>query len=167
MEFMLAIIGIATGLLSIAGALISIGREKQARVDLERRHGELAKEARDSIVELKSEKNRMSDKISELEREQTALKTRSEELRCRLDDVKRESDKISELEREQTALKTRLEELRSRLEDVKREKASVEAVNALRESVGRVEGTMMEVARRLDMIAQEIMKNHAERDRVR
>ena len=136
MEFMLAILGIATGLLSIAGAFISIGREKQARVDLERRHGELAKEARDSIVELKAEKNRMSDKIGELEREQTALKTRCEELR-------------------------------SRLEDVKREKASVEAVNALRESVGRVEGTMMEVARRLDMIAQEIMKNHAERERDR
>jgi chromosome segregation ATPase len=133
-ENTLALLGIATGLLSIAGAFISVGREKQARVDLERRHGELAKEARDSIQELKSEK-------------------------------RANADKIGELEREQTALKTRYEELRSRLEDVKREKASVEAVNALRESVGRVEGTMMEVARRLDMIAQEIMKNHdRERD---
>ena len=135
MENVLAILGICTGLLSIAGAFISVGREKQARIDLERRHGELAKEARDSITELKAEKMRMSDKIGELEREQTALKTR-------------------------------YEELRSRVEDVKREKASIEAVNALRESVGRVEGTMMEVARRLDMIAQEIMKNH-ERDRDR
>ena len=137
MENALAILGIATGLLSIAGAFISVGREKQARIDLDRRHGELAKEARDAIAELKAEKSRMSDKISEGEREQTALKTR-------------------------------YEELRSRVEDVKREKASVEAVNALRESVGRVEGTMMEVARRLDMIAQEIMKNHErERDRDR
>lgn len=135
MENILAILGICTGLLSIAGAFISVGREKQARVDLERRHGELAKEARDSITELKAEKLRMSDKIGEIEKEQTALKTR-------------------------------YEELRSRVEDVKREKASIEAVNALRESVGRVEGTMMEVARRLDMIAQEIMKNH-ERDRDR
>ena len=135
MENALAILGIATGLLSIAGAFISVGREKQARVDLDRRHGELAKEARDGLTELKAEKARMNDKISEAEREQTALKTR-------------------------------YEELRSRVEDVKREKASVEAVNALRESVGRVEGTMMEVARRLDMIAQEIMKNH-ERDRDR
>jgi predicted nuclease with TOPRIM domain len=132
MEQILPILGIATGLLSIAGALISVGREKQARVDLERRHGELAKEARDSIIELKTEKTRMHDKLGELEREQTALKTR-------------------------------YEELRSRVEDVKREKASVEAVEALRESVGRVEGTLLEVARRLDMIAQEIMKNHAER----
>ena len=135
MENILAILGICTGLLSIAGAFISVGREKQARIDLERRHGELAKEARDSITELKAEKLRMSDKIGEIEKEQTALKTR-------------------------------YEELRSRVEDVKREKASIEAVNALRESVGRVEGTMMEVARRLDMIAQEIMKNH-ERDRDR
>ena len=43
---------------------------------------------------------------------------------------------------------------------MKREKASIESVNALRESVGRVEGTIMEVARRLDMIAQEILKYH-------
>jgi chromosome segregation ATPase len=131
----LAILGIATGLLSIAGAFISVGREKQARVDLDRRHGELAKEARDAIQELKNEKSRNADKLAELERDQTAIKTR-------------------------------YEEIRSRLEDVKREKASVEAVNALRESVGRVEGTMMEVARRLDMIAQEIMKHH-DRDRDR
>lgn len=132
METTLAILGICTGLISIGGAFISVGREKQARVDLERRHGELAKEARDAIQELKNERSRNNDKINELEREQTALKTR-------------------------------YEELRSRVEDVKREKASVEAVNALRESVGRVEGTMMEVARRLDMIAQEIMK-HNERN---
>lgn len=132
METTLAILGIATGLLSIGGAFISVGREKQARIELERRHGELAKEARDFIQEFKADRTRLHDKLTEVEREQTALKTR-------------------------------YEELRSRVEDVKREKASVEAVNALRESVGRVEGTMMEVARRLDMIAQEIMK-HKDRD---
>ncbi len=94
MDSTLAILGIATGLLSIAGAFISVGREKQARVDLERRHGELAKEARDAIIELRAEKLRLTEKLNELEREQTALKTRYEELRNRVEDVKREKASI-------------------------------------------------------------------------
>jgi len=128
-ETTLAILGIATGLLAIAGAFISVGREKQARVDLERRHGELAKEARASIKEIKEERALLTNKIGEMEKKQTALETRNEDMR-------------------------------DRFEEVKQTKASTESVNALRESLGRVEGMMAEVARRLDMLTQELMKKH-------
>lgn len=131
METTLAILGIATGLLSLAGAFITVGREKQARVDLERRHGELAKEARAALKECKDENTRLAERLGHVERQQTALETRNADLR-------------------------------DRLEEVKREKASTESVNSLRESIGRVEGTMLGIAQRIDMLTQELMKKHTD-----
>ena len=42
-ESVVPFIGLITGLISIAGALIAVGREKQARVDLEKRFDEARK----------------------------------------------------------------------------------------------------------------------------
>ena len=131
METTLAILGIATGLLSLAGAFITVGREKQARVDLDRRHGELAKESRSAIKDGKDENTRLMERLGHVERQQIALETRNADLR-------------------------------DRLEEVKREKASTESVNSLRESIGRVEGTMLGIAQRLDMLTQELMKKHTD-----
>jgi chromosome segregation ATPase len=122
-------IGLATGLMSIAGALIAVGREKQARVDLEKRFDE----AKASQKEEQKKAERALEKLEE---------------------------RTSELETAKATHRAKEEEIRSRLEEVRRDKASIEAVDSLRTGLSRVEGTLAEVARRLDVLAQEILKHH-------
>lgn len=50
LEQLAALGGLGVGVMSMAGAMVAVGREKQARVDLERRHSELAKETRDRLA---------------------------------------------------------------------------------------------------------------------
>jgi len=117
----LSIVSICVGLVALASVLIRVGQERQARVDLERRHDELAKEFR--------EKAHLREKLA---------------------------DKVTELEKLDVARASQLENLNHRL----REKASVESVEALRQSLGRIEGTITEMARRLDELMQILGKNH-------
>lgn len=49
LEQLAAVLGLVLGLMSVGAAFVAVGREKQARVDLERRHSELAKEVRDRL----------------------------------------------------------------------------------------------------------------------
>lgn len=129
MESVLPFIGLITGLISIAGALIAVGREKQARVDLEKRF----EEAKGSQKEFQRDTERTLEKLER---------------------------RVSELETAKATQIAKEEEIRSRLEEVRRDKASIEAVDSLRAGLSRVEGTLGEVARRLDVLAQEILKHH-------
>lgn len=129
MESVVPFIGLITGLISIAGALIAVGREKQARVDLEKRFDE----AKGSQKEFQRDTERTLEKLER---------------------------RVSELETAKATHRAKEEEIRSRLEEVRRDKASVEAVDSLRAGLSRVEGTLSEVVRRLDVLAQEILKHH-------
>ena len=129
MESVLPFIGLITGLISIAGALIAVGREKQARVDLEKRF----EEAKGSQKEFQRDTERTLEKLER---------------------------RVSELETAKATQMAKEEEIRSRLEEVRRDKASIEAVDSLRAGLSRVEGTLSEVVRRLDVLAQEILKHH-------
>lgn len=129
MESVVPFIGLITGLISIAGALIAVGREKQARVDLEKRF----EEAKGSQKEFQRDTERTLEKLER---------------------------RVSELETAKATHRAKEEEIRSRLEEVRRDKASVEAVDSLRAGLSRVEGTLSEVVRRLDVLAQEILKHH-------
>jgi len=117
----LSIVSICVGLLALASVLIRVGQERQSRIDLERRHDELAKEYREG----KHQREKTTDKLVDLEKA----------------DVAREAELRNILHRLQ-------------------EKASVESVEALRESMGRIEGTVMDMARRLDAVADKILKDH-------
>jgi chromosome segregation ATPase len=112
------------GLVALASVLIRVGQERQSRIDLERRHDELAKEFRDA----KSSNEGHTTRLTELEK----------------DNVETE---------------TEIKNIQHRMQDIKNEKASVESVEALRETLGRIDGTVMEMARRLDTIADKILKD--------
>lgn len=133
-------IGLITGLISIAGALIAVGQEKQARVDLEEKFEEAK-----GIFEKRMEEARASRKEAQRDTERALEKLES---------------RVSELETAKATHRAKEEEIRSRLEEVRRDKASIEAVDSLRAGLSRVEGTAAEVARRLDVLAQEILKHH-------
>lgn len=121
-----AVLGLVSGLGAIAGVLVSVGREKQSRVDLEARHKELAKEARESLASLKQQAEKLQERLTDAERDNATLTAR-------------------------------LEDQRARLEDVKREKASVESVEALRESMGRVEGILGGMSARFDSFMNQMV----------
>lgn len=121
-SIVLSIVSILVGLVALASVLVRVGQERQSRIDLERRHDDLAKECRSS--------------------------------KPTIDDLQ---NKIGELEKSHVELETEQRNLQYRLNDMKNEKASVESVEALRETLGRIDGTVMEMARRLDSIADKIL----------
>mgnify|MGYP001608789493 CR=1 FL=1 len=132
-ETIAALLSVLAGLGAVAGVFIGIGREKQSREDLDRRHTELAKEARNALADHKT----LSEKLQ---------------------------DRLTTSEREVTEMRARNEDLRDRLEDIKREKASVESVEALREGMGRVEGILASMERRLDAFMTQVLKKNSHND---
>lgn len=118
----LSLVSICVGVVALASVLVRVGQERQSRIDLERRHDDLAKE-----------------------------------FRSHRDTDAAHAQKITDLEKANVEVETELKNLHHRMQDMKQEKASVESVEALRESMGRIEGTVMEMARRLDTIADKIL----------
>ena len=98
------------------------------------------------LIKLGQEKQSRAD----LERRHTDL---SKEFDKSQNQEEKLADRIIELEKSDVARKAELENINHRLQ----EKASIESVEALRESMGRIEGTIMEVARRLETIADKLL----------
>lgn len=98
------------------------------------------------LIKLGQEKQSRAD----LERRHTDL---SKEFDKSQNQEEKLADRIIELEKADVARKAELGNINHRLQ----EKASIESVEALRESMGRIEGTIMEVARRLETIADKLL----------
>ncbi len=97
-QLLLTVISIVIGLGTIAAVFVSLGREKQSRVDLERRHDDLGKESREGMAILERKVSTQGESIRILELASAELKSKNEDFRTRLEEIKREKASVESVD---------------------------------------------------------------------
>lgn len=130
-----ALVGALAGLVGFIGTLIStsikIGAERQARVELATRHGELAKELREQTTEAKTALHTLSQQLVDAEKTGLMLSQRLDAIQAQLVsavaveterlghikqqvDLKASIEMVTSLEKRITSMDSKLDELLSR-----------------------------------------------------